>query len=166
MIRKLIYYPNPSLWIASKSIDKITQEIKDIAYDMIDTMYHYNGVGISAIQVGIPLNLIVMDCGLGPEVFINTMIVDHSLNTVTVKEGCLSFPNLIEKVQRYNWIEFRYEDLDGNVKKAYASHEHEQLKNQCLQHEVDHILGKVFIDKLPTTRRELAKRKALKQFKQ
>lgn len=164
MIREILIWPNPNLYQKSKNIEDFSPEIFELAKDMIETMYHYNGAGLSAIQVGIPLNLIVLDTGKGPEIFINSRIEKHSDKTLIVEEGCLSVPGIVEKTKRYEWIEVHYLRIDYNEGVPgqcilNTQDTKEFLKCHVIQHELDHVHGKIFIDNLGTVKKDSIKKK-------
>ncbi len=129
----------------SREIDVIDDKIKELANDMMETMHKFDGLGLAGVQVGILKRIIVID--LYEEgmqfVLINPVIVDKKGEQV-VEEGCLSFPNKFGKVTRYKEVTVEALDIDGNKVKLVGK----DLLAQALQHEIDHLDGKVFIDKI------------------
>ena len=111
---------------------------------MFAVMYQYKGVGLSAIQIGIPLRLIVADVGEGREVYLNPKVERIGGTKKVVSEGCLSFPGVYEQVSRYTKITISYTDIDGNKKTLNAS----GLRAHMLQHEIEHLDGILLSDKV------------------
>ena len=145
-IRNLRYEGDEILSKKSKPVDEITDKIKEIIKDMIDTMHKYDGVGLAAVQVGILKQILVIDLyeeGKEPYVLINPKIIKTN-GTQTVDEGCLSFPNKFAKVERPE--EVKVEALDENGNKITI--EGTGLLAQAIAHEMDHLNGEVFIDKI------------------
>lgn len=134
----------------ARQIDKIDEKVKELAQDMLDTMYKNDGIGLAACQVGILKSLVVYDVDYidekrprkNPVVMVNPKITAMSKSMVTVEEGCLSFPNIFEKVDRHEKITVEYLDLNGKkvTKRAKG------IEAVCIQHEVDHLSGVVFLD--------------------
>lgn len=134
----------------ARQIDKIDEKVKELAQDMLDTMYKNDGIGLAACQVGILKSLVVYDVDYidekkpkkNPVVMVNPKITAMSKSMVTVEEGCLSFPNVFEKVDRHEKITVEYLDLNGKkvTKRAKG------IEAVCIQHEVDHLSGVVFLD--------------------
>ncbi|MFL5155100.1 MAG: peptide deformylase, partial [Microvirga sp.] len=120
-VRPLVILPDPRLRLKSEPVDKITPELRRLAADMLDTMYDAPGVGLAAIQIGVPKRLVVMDTSKKaeeerrPVVLVNPEIVWASEEKSTYEEGCLSIPEYYEEVERPDRIRFRYTDLDGNL---------------------------------------------------
>lgn len=157
MSLKILQYPNVSLQKTSLEIEKITQDICSIAKKMVKTMYNARGVGLAAPQVGYLIRLIVVDVS-GPEQQNNLMILINPNITPVVEagfieeeEGCLSVPDYRSKVKRYAKVLLDAIDLDNNA----VSFEAEGLLSVCLQHEVDHLDGKLFIDRVSYLKRKL-----------
>jgi len=134
----------------ARQIDKIDERVKELAQDMLDTMYKNDGIGLAACQVGILKSLVVYDVNYidekrpkkNPIVMVNPKITSVSKSMVTVEEGCLSFPNVFEKVDRHEKVTVEYLDLNGKkvIKRVKG------LEAVCIQHEVDHLSGVVFLD--------------------
>src|ERR1035437_1817440 len=151
-IREIIILPDKQLRLVSKSIEKVTAEVRRLADDMFETMYAAPGIGLAAIQVAQPLRLITMDQPLRlitmdlakrdedgeskprPRVFINPEILSPSEETSVYEEGCLSIPEYYEEVERPAQVRVRFTDLDGKVHEEDA----EGLFATCIQHEIDH----------------------------
>ena len=150
-IRKLRLKGDDILSKKARKIDVIDDKIKELAADMLDTMYANDGIGLAACQVGMLKAMIVYDVSYideknpkkEPHVLINPVIVDSSKSMVTVEEGCLSFPNVFDNVVRHEKITVEYTDLDGKkqIKKVKG------MEAVCIQHELDHLDGIVFLDR-------------------
>lgn len=170
-IRNLRYDTDEVLRKKSREIETIDNKIRELAMDMLDTMYKNDGIGLAAPQVGILKRLIVIDIGEGPKVFINPVITKSS-GKQTCEEGCLSFPNTFGNVDRPETITVEAFDLDGNKIKVKAK----ELEAVCLCHEIDHLDGIVFLDKaydvytlteeeIEANKKALAEEERLKQNK-
>lgn len=149
MIRKVVRFPDPMLSRKSSPVDIIDDDIRALARDMIETMRSENGIGISAVQVGVLKRIMVVsvkkgafDNGLIPEVMINPKLVSRE-GFQQLGEGCLSFPGIFLPVNRYHNIEIEYQNLDGETRRAIL----EGIESVCFQHELDHLDGIVFINK-------------------
>jgi peptide deformylase len=136
----------------AEKIEKITPEIRNLAGDMLETMYAASGVGLAAPQVGMPLRMCVIDVMRqqnNPVIMINPEIVSAE-NKVCAEEGCLSFPGVYEKIGRFEKIKAKYTDLNGDDKIVEA----EGFFAKAVQHEIDHLDAKLFIDYLPEKKRK------------
>ena len=169
-IRDIIILPDKQLRIVSKKIEKVTPEIRQLADDMFETMYAAPGIGLAAIQVAQPLRLITMDLAMKyeegevnpqPRVFINPEIVSSSEETSIYEEGCLSIPEYYEEVERPAKVRVRFSDLQGKVHEEDA----EGLFATCIQHEIDHLNGVLFIDYLSKLKRDRVQKKFSKAAK-
>lgn len=150
-IRKLRFKGDDILSKKARKVEVIDDKIKELATDMLDTMYANDGIGLAACQVGMLKAMIVYDVAYidekhpkkEPHVLINPVITERSKSMVTVEEGCLSFPNVFDNVVRHEKITVEYTDLDGKkqVKKVKG------MESVCIQHELDHLEGIVFIDR-------------------
>jgi len=155
-IRPLVILPDSVLRQVSAPVDTITPEIKTLAADMLETMYAAPGIGLAAIQIGVPKRIVTIDLSKSdeeekaPMVFINPEVIWTSEDMSTHEEGCLSIPEYYEEVERPASIKLRYMDLDGKTQEIAA----EGLLATCLQHEVDHLNGVLFIDYLSRLKRE------------
>ena len=178
-IREILEVPDPVLKQVSKTVETFDDELKTLVEDMFETMYDAPGIGLAAIQVGVPLRVLVIDlqpddpdaepevCNHGghqhthqptlkePRVFINPVILDPSEEHSVYQEGCLSVPEIYADVERPATCRVQYQDLDGN-------HHEEAIEGMlatCLQHEMDHLEGILFIDHLSRLKRQMALRK-------
>ena len=168
----IVEVPDPRLRQISKPVDKVDDEVRALVADMFETMYAAPGIGLAAIQVGVPKRILVIDLQepeeeggepvRDPRVFINPEIVEHSDQDVPYTEGCLSVPDQYAEVDRPDRIRARWLDLDGKA--------HEQeitgLLATCLQHEMDHLEGILFIDHLSRLKRDMVLKKLEKARKQ
>ena len=165
-LRDIIILPDRRLRSVSKPVVAIGDEIRTLVADMFETMYEAPGIGIAAIQVGIPSRVIVMDLSkreaeAEPRVFINPEITWSSEEKSLYEEGCLSIPDVHEDVERPTRVKIRYLDLDGKPQEADA----EGLFATCIQHEVDHLNGVLFIDHISKLKRERITKKFTKAAK-
>jgi peptide deformylase len=169
-IRDIIILPDKQLRLVSKPIEKVTTEIRKLAEDMFETMYAAPGIGLAAIQVAQPVRLITMDLAKKnengevnpqPQVFINPAILSASEETSVYEEGCLSIPEFYEEVERPARVRVRFTDLDGKMHEEDA----EGLYATCIQHEIDHLNGVLFIDYLSRLKRDRVQRKFTKAAK-
>ena len=144
-IRNIRYKDDEILKKKSREVDEITDKIKVLVNDMIDTMHKYNGVGLAAVQVGILKRVFVVDLydDKGPMAFINPVIL-KTKGEREVEEGCLSFPNQFAKVVRPDEVTAEYTDRNGKRVKVKAK----DLLAQAICHEYDHLEGEVFVDKI------------------
>jgi len=163
-LREIIVLPDKQLRLVSKPIEKVTPEIRKLADDMFETMYDAPGIGLAAIQVAQPVRLITMDLAKKsengettpqPRVFINPEIVSSSEERSVYEEGCLSIPEYYEEVERPAKVRVRYLDLDGKLHEEDA----EGLYATCIQHEIDHLNGVLFIDYLSKLKRDRVNKK-------
>ena len=169
-IRDIIILPDKQLRLVSKPIEKVTAEIQKLADDMFETMYAAPGIGLAAIQVAQPLRLITMDLAKKdengevnpqPRVFINPEILSSSEETAIYEEGCLSIPEYYEEIERPAKVRVRYLDLDGKLHEEDA----EGLYATCIQHEIDHLNGVLFVDYLSKLKRDRVLKKFAKAAK-
>ncbi|MCB6177682.1 peptide deformylase [Rhodobacter sp. Har01] len=159
MIRSILIYPDPRLKKACEPITEITDEVKAIAADMLETMYVAPGIGLAAPQLGFMKRLLVMDCikdgPAEPMVLINPVQLWASEDVTTFEEGCLSLPEQYADVKRPAAVTVRWTDLDG----ASQERTFEGIWSTCVQHEMDHLDGKLFIDYLGPMKRQMVLRK-------
>jgi peptide deformylase len=153
-LRDIITLPDPRLRIVSKPVSGIDASIRRLAADMFETMYDAPGIGLAAIQIGEPLRIVTMDLARKdeaqkPEVFINPEILWTSEEREAYEEGCLSIPEYYEEVERPAKVKVKYLDLDGAPREVEAA----GLLATCLQHEIDHLNGVLFIDHLSKLKR-------------
>jgi len=169
-LKEIIILPDKRLRLVSKPVDKITPEIRKLVEDMFETMYDAPGIGLAAIQVAEPLRLITMDLAKKseegetnrePRVFINPEILSSSEERSTYEEGCLSIPEYYEEVERPARVRVRYTDLEGKLHEEDA----EGLFATCIQHEIDHLNGVLFIDYLSKLKRDRVNKKFEKAAK-
>ena len=153
-ILKIVKYGDPVLRKKTAPVTEITDDIIQLAEDMLETMYAAPGVGLAGPQVGVSLQICVIDVvpegKRNPIVLINPKVLSGE-DKVELEEGCLSFPKIYEKVKRWNKVRVEYVDLKGNLKEV----EVEGFLAKAFQHEIDHLNGKVFIDYLPDWKRKL-----------
>lgn len=144
-IRNLRYDDDLILYKVSRKVDIVDDKIRELIYDMFETMYKYNGVGLSAVQVGILKRVITIDTEEenGKVALINPVIIKKK-DKKNLEEGCLSFPNLFGKVERYDYVEVKGLDYNGDEVIIKAT----GLLAQALQHEIDHLDGKVFTERV------------------
>ena len=161
----ILRYPDPRLHVVAKPIAQVDDRIRQLADDMLETMYEADGVGLAATQVDVHERLIVIDTSEArddPRVLINPEILERSEETSFVDEGCLSVPAIYDKVQRHARVKVRATGRDGQPYEFEA----EGLLSICVQHEMDHLLGKVFVDYLSPLKRERIKTKMLKRTRE
>ena len=178
-IREILEVPDPRLKTVSTPVETFDGELKALVADMFETMYAANGIGLAAIQVGVPLRVLVIDlqpedpdaepepCDHDghhhthqptkrePRVFVNPQILDPADELSTYQEGCLSVPEIYADVDRPSTCRVRWQDLDGNVHEEAM----EGLMATCIQHEMDHLEGVLFIDHLSRLKRSMALKK-------
>jgi len=158
---EILHYPDPRLRNRAKPIAKVTDDIRQLADDMLETMYDAPGIGLAATQVNIPKRLIVLDISKDkrePLVLINPELKATSGNVET-EEGCLSVPGIYETVQRAESVCVTALDRDGKRLKLEA----DEILAVCIQHEIDHLDGKLFVDYLSRLKQHRIRKKALKQ---
>lgn len=147
-ILKIVKYGDPVLKKKCKPVESVTPEIKKLASDMLDTMYANSGIGLAACQVGVPLRICVIDTKPGgnkkPIVLINPRIISTK-GTLQEEEGCLSFPSIVTAIKRYKEVKVNAINEDG----LPVVVDGQDLLSRALQHEIDHLDGKVFISRLP-----------------
>jgi peptide deformylase len=154
-IRPLVILPDSRLRLVSEPVGAITDEIRSLAQDMLDTMYDAPGVGLAAIQIGVAKRMVTMDVSTDenerqPLVLINPEILWASEEKRVYEEGCLSIPEYYEEVERPDRVRFRYTTLDGETLEQDA----DGLLATCVQHEIDHLNGVLFIDHLSKLKRD------------
>ncbi len=159
---QILRYPDPRLYTVARTVAIVDERIRRLADDMIETMYEADGVGLAATQVDVHERLIVMDTSEThdqPRVLVNPELVAGSDDWIIGEEGCLSVPAIYEKVERHARVRVRALDRDGQPYEFDA----EGLAAVCVQHEMDHLLGKVFVDYLSPLKRERIRTKMLKK---
>ena len=162
-IRPILTAPDPRLKAVSKSVDSVDAATRKLIDDMIDSMYEADGIGLAAVQIGVAQRVIVMDLDQkdgkkNPRAFINPVITWRSEELATFEEGCLSVPEIYEDVDRAAQIKAEFLDRDG-VKQFLEA---DGLLSTCLQHELDHLEGVLFIDHISKLKRSIALRKLQK----
>ena len=166
-LREILTVPNPVLKQKSLPVEGgVTDELRALMDDMLETMYDAPGIGLAAIQIGVPQRIIVMDLSReeeekAPRYFINPEILWTSEETVPYEEGCLSIPEIYDSVERPAKVRLRYLDYDGKQ----VEEEAEGIYAVCIQHEMDHLEGVLFIDHLSRLKRDRAVAKVKKQSK-
>src|SRR3982751_6881029 len=168
----ILEVPDPRLRQISSPVEKVDDDVRALVADMFETMYEAPGIGLAAIQVGVPKRILVIDLQepeeedgepvKDPRVFINPEILESSDQEVPYTEGCLSVPDQYAEVDRLDRIRARWLDLDGKPHEE----EIEGLLATCLQHEMDHLEGVLFIDHLSRLKREMILKKLAKQRKE
>ena len=165
-LREIIKLPDPRLRLVSKPVATITDDIRTLVADMFETMYAAPGIGLAAIQVGVPQRVVTLDLAKKDEakqplVVINPELVWSSEERSTYEEGCLSIPEYYEEVERPAQVKVRYTDLDGQAHEVEAN----GLLATCLQHEIDHLNGILFIDHISKLKRDRVTKKFAKVAK-
>ena len=165
-IRKILTEPDPFLRQKSKNVDVVNDEIRSLMDDMLETMYDAPGIGLAAIQIGVPKRVIVIDLSKdnekkNPMFFVNPEIMKKSQNDASYEEGCLSVPNQFAEISRPNTCKVKYFDYNGNEKIL----ETKGLLATCIQHEMDHLEGILFIDHLSKLKKSMIIKKLSKQKK-
>ncbi|WP_371397001.1 peptide deformylase [Fretibacter rubidus] len=163
-IRPILTVPNPILKQVSKPVDAVTDDIRTLMDDMLETMYAAPGIGLAAVQVGEPINVIVMDLARegedpAPQYFVNPEILEVVDDLTPYEEGCLSIPDVFDVIDRPKRVKLTYLDYNGERVTEWA----EGLYAVCIQHEMDHLKGVVFIDYLSRMKRDRAVKKVQKQ---
>jgi len=175
-ILPLVLAPDPRLEVCSEPVDSVTDEIRKLMDDMVDTMHHESGIGLAAVQVGVHKRILVMDlsdchgryedsdantCGIDiskPFYMVNPEIIESSEEQNIYEEGCLSFPQQRAMVTRAKLVKVKF--LDYNGKEQIV--ECDDLLATCVQHEIDHLNGVVFIDHVSRMKRDMIMRKVKK----
>ena len=162
-IRNILTEPNKLLRQISESVEKVGVDEKKLMDDMLDTMYEAPGIGLAAIQIGIPKRIIVMDISRDenkrePRYFVNPTIKNKNINKAIYEEGCLSVPNQFAEIERPSSCEVEYLDYDGKKQLLKA----EGLLATCIQHEMDHLEGILFIDYLSKLKKSMIIKKLSK----
>lgn len=166
-IKPLVILPDPVLRQLSKPIERVDEPLRKLADDMLATMYDAPGIGLAAIQIGAPLRMLVIDLAKedeepAPHVFINPQILSRSDERSVYEEGCLSIPDYYAEVERPATVRASYLDRDGRMQEIEA----EGLMATCLQHEIDHLDGVLFIDHISKLKRDMVVRKFKKLAKE
>ncbi|HBC18246.1 MAG: peptide deformylase [Alcanivorax sp.] len=162
---EILEFPDPRLRTVAKPVEKVDDELRKLIDDMFETMYACPGIGLAATQVDVHQRLIVMDLSedqTQPRVFINPEITPLTDEVAPYEEGCLSVPGFYEKVQRPARVHIKALDRDGNTFEEEA----DELLATCIQHEIDHLDGKLFVDYVSRLKRDRIKKKLEKIHRQ
>ncbi len=164
--RDILIIPDKQLRLTSEPVGAIDASVRTLIEDMFETMYEAPGIGLAAIQVGVPRRVITLDLAKkdepkAPQVFINPEVVWSSEEKSAYEEGCLSIPEYYEEVERPAAVRVKYLDREGQTQEIEAS----GLLATCLQHEIDHINGVLFIDHISKLKRDMVVRKFTKAHK-
>ena len=162
-VKPILTEPNKLLRQVSKTVEKVTKDEQKLMDDMLDTMYDAPGIGLAAIQIGVPKRIIVMDIGRDkdkkePRYFVNPVIKNRNKEKARYEEGCLSVPDQFAEIERPNSCEVEYLDYDGNKQLLKAG----GLLATCIQHEMDHLEGILFIDYLSKLKKSMIIKKLSK----
>lgn len=165
-IRPLVILPDPVLRLGSEPVGPITGEIRTLVADMFETMYDAPGVGLAAIQIGVAKRVVTIDTSKeegvrDARVFINPEIVWSSEERRVYDEGCLSIPDYYAEVERPDRVRVKFRDIDGNEQEIEA----DGLLSTCIQHEIDHLNGVLFVDYLSKLKRDRVMKKFEKAAK-
>ena len=164
-IRKILTEPDPFLRQKSQDVERVDDEIRSLMRDMLDTMYAAPGIGLAAIQVGVPKRIIVIDLSKEEEkkplYFVNPKVILKSNNNATYEEGCLSVPGQFAEIDRPDQCHVTYLDYNGKQQEVKA----EGLLATCIQHEIDHLEGVLFIDYLSKLKKSFIVKKLSRQKK-
>ena len=165
--RKIVIEPDPILRKKSENLETVDDQLRGLLNDMLETMYSAPGIGLAAVQVGILKRAIVIDVSRdkekkNPFFLINPEIIYKSKNTSIHEEGCLSLPGYFAEIERPAECQVKYIDYHGEKKEIKAS----GLLSTCIQHEIDHLDGVLFIDYLSKLKRDMIVKKLVKQKKE
>ena len=165
-LRPILILPDPQLRAVSARVERVDDGVRRLVQDMFDTMYDAPGIGLAAIQIGVPQRIVTLDVAKkdeprSPQVFINPEVVGQGEELSVYEEGCLSIPEIHEDVERPAQIRVRFLDLDGQPQEIEA----DGLLATCLQHEIDHLNGVLFIDHISKLKRDRILKKFTKQAK-
>lgn len=162
--RTILVAPDPRLKVVSQKVDRVTGETRQLMDDMLETMYEAPGIGLAAVQIGEPKRIIVMDLARegeakSPRYFVNPVVTWASEEMAVYEEGCLSVPELFDDIERPAKCRVEYLDYDGKPQTLEA----DGLLATCIQHEIDHLEGVLFIDHLSKLKRDMMLRKLAKR---
>ena len=163
-IRTILTEPNSILRQVSEPVEEVGNDERELMKDMLETMYAANGIGLAAIQIGVPKRIIVLDISKeenkkNPMYFVNPIIVNKNKELITYEEGCLSVPGQFAEIDRPSECDVEYLDYNGEKKLLNAS----GLFATCIQHEIDHCDGRLFIDYLSKLKKNMIIKKLSKQ---
>jgi len=159
----VLHYPDPDLRKQAEPVTEIDAGIRRLAADMLETMYDENGIGLAATQVNVQQRVVVIDLSAernSPMYLVNPEILD-SRGSREMEEGCLSVPEYFDVIERAEWIRFRYQTLDAETVET----ETDGLLAVCVQHEIDHLNGRLFVDYLSSLKRKRIQKKLEKRQK-
>lgn len=162
----ILQYPDPRLHTVARDVVQVDDRIRQLVDDMLETMYAAKGVGLAATQVDVHERVVVMDTSEErnqPRVLINPEIIARSEEMIVWEEGCLSVATIYDKVERHARVRVRALDRDGQ---PYEFDADDDLLSVCVQHELDHLLGKVFVERLSLLKRNRIRTKLLKRAKE
>jgi peptide deformylase len=160
VIRKVVLYPDPLLKQRSVEVGEVTDEIRDLAKDLEDTMADQKGIGISAPQVGVLKRVIVVNCVCSsshpprPVAMVDPVVRHAGPPNEKLAEGCLSFPGVFEQVERATVVELEYTDIHGDRRQGIFT----GIEARCVLHEIDHLDGRLFIERMSPVRREMVRK--------
>ena len=160
MLREILNYPDPRLRKVARPVTEFDEPLKTLTRDMFETMYHSSGIGLAATQIDIHLRVVVVDVSrdrTSPLCLVNPVIEEKS-GKVDSKEGCLSVPETVEYIERAEHITFRAQNINGEN----ISMDAEGLLAICIQHEIDHLDGKLFVDYLSNLKQNRLKKRISK----
>ena len=160
-VRDILTVPDPRLKLVSKPVEAVDDALRALMDDMVETMYAADGIGLAAIQVGVDKRVIVMDLSddrNSPKFYVNPVITPLTEDLKPYQEGCLSIPEVFDDVERPARVKVEYLDYDGEAREEIA----EDLFAVCIQHEMDHLEGVVFIDHLSRLKRDRAVKRVQK----
>ena len=165
-LREILVVPHPVLKQVSQPVEQVDDDLRALMDDMLETMYDAPGIGLAAVQIGVPKRVIVMDISgpeeaKAPQFFVNPEILSASEDKLPYEEGCLSVPEIYDEIERPSRIRLRYLNYQGETVEEDA----EGLYAVCIQHEMDHLEGVVFLDHLSRLKRDSAIRKVKKMQK-
>ena len=165
-VRDIIIIPDKRLRLKSEPVTAFDKRLSALVDDMFETMYAAPGIGLAAIQIGVPQRVITMDLAKKddppePLVFVNPEVIGVSAEKSTYEEGCLSIPEYFEEVERPSTVKVKYLDRDGKAQEIEAT----GLLATCLQHEIDHLNGVLFIDYISKLKRDMVMKKFKKVAK-
>ncbi len=165
-VRDILIIPDKRLRLQSAAVKAVDKPLRNLIDDMFETMYAAPGIGLAAIQIGVAQRVVTMDLAKkdeakSPQVFLNPEVVWTSPDVAAQEEGCLSIPEYYEEVERPKAVRVKYLDLDGKAQEIEA----DGLLATCLQHEIDHINGVLFIDHISKLKRDMVMKKFKKAAK-
>lgn len=166
-VLEIVLHPDPVLRAKAEAITEVTPEILTLLDDMLDTMYHAEGIGLAAPQIGISKRIVVIDVEKeegqpgNPLKLINPEIISSADTRTILDEGCLSLPEMRVEVERPDKVRFRYMDINGKTQEMDA----DDLLAKCIQHEIDHLDGKLIFDYLSSLKRDMALRRYQKMLR-